>query len=422
MSKGNLATNAQERIKLLTKDFSLLLQGQVVSLTGDIVYRIALGFWVLAVTGSTTLMGTLMAISAIPRILISPFAGVSVDRMDRKKLLIWMDVIRGLAVIFIGIAAIFGFIEIWMVFVVGIILSICSAYFDPAVGAVMPELVHPTKIMQANSFFGMLQSGTSIIGNPIGGVLFQVLGAPLLFLWNGISYIISAIAILFIKIPKVQRPAQEVTFMQDLKDGFKFIFKIGGLRNLIIVAAFLNFFATMALTLFTPLFNNDPTLGAGKFGIATAALSAGLMLSMVLVSALPIPANKRATVFILGIFTNSITFALTPFVSFAVMAVLIFIAGFANGLCNVFINATMQMAVPAHMRGKVFAMLSTLLGGIAPIAMALSGVLGDVLPIKMVISGSFILNIVLSMFFMLLPSFKRFINYDPATQKLEEIM
>jgi DHA3 family macrolide efflux protein-like MFS transporter len=81
--------------KLWTLNFFLLWQGQLVSALGDVVYEIALGFWVLAVTGSTGLMGILMAASVLPRIVISPFAGVLVDRCNRRNMLVLMDLIRG---------------------------------------------------------------------------------------------------------------------------------------------------------------------------------------------------------------------------------------------------------------------------------------------------------------------------------------
>ncbi len=77
----------------------------MVSSLGDNFYAIALGFWVLEKTGSTGLMGTLMAVSTLPRVLISPFAGVWVDRTERRSLLIAMDIIRGLASAGIGLAA-----------------------------------------------------------------------------------------------------------------------------------------------------------------------------------------------------------------------------------------------------------------------------------------------------------------------------
>jgi MFS family permease len=83
--------------RLWNRNFLLLWQGQIVSSLGDVTHSIALGFWILAVTGSTALMGSLMAASTVPRILVAPFAGVLVDRIDRRRLLIWMDTIRGIA-------------------------------------------------------------------------------------------------------------------------------------------------------------------------------------------------------------------------------------------------------------------------------------------------------------------------------------
>ena len=74
--------------RLWNINYLLLWLGQAISALGDVVYAIALGFWILKVTGSTALMGTLMAVSALPRVIVSPFAGVVVDRSDRKWLLI----------------------------------------------------------------------------------------------------------------------------------------------------------------------------------------------------------------------------------------------------------------------------------------------------------------------------------------------
>lgn len=102
--------------RLWTRNFLLLWQGQLVSLLGDVVYAIALGFWILAATGSTALMGGLMAASTLPRILVSPIAGVVVDRFERRSLMIGMDAVRGTAVLAVGIGAFAGFLQVWMVF------------------------------------------------------------------------------------------------------------------------------------------------------------------------------------------------------------------------------------------------------------------------------------------------------------------
>ena len=125
----------------------LLWQGQFVSALGDVVYEIALGFWVLVVTGSTALMGTLFAASTVPRVLLSPFAGVVVDRTDRKRLLVAMDLIRGIFVVVVAIAAFTGNAQAWMVFIVGIANGICAAFFNPAISSVIPDIVSREKLV-----------------------------------------------------------------------------------------------------------------------------------------------------------------------------------------------------------------------------------------------------------------------------------
>lgn len=152
---------------LWNRNFLLLWQGQLVSSLGDNFYAIALGFWVLEKTGSTGLM----AVSTLPRALISPFAGVWVDRTERRSLLIAMDVIRGLALAGIGLAAFAGHLEVWMVFAAGIVRSICGSFFGPAVSSAIPDIVPPEQIVQANSAFSLAYNGSSIIGTAGGGFL-----------------------------------------------------------------------------------------------------------------------------------------------------------------------------------------------------------------------------------------------------------
>ena len=104
--KENNTAESSDPIKkkpLWNLNFFLLWQGQLVSAIGDVAYEIALGFWILAATGSTGLMGGLMAASAVPRVLMAPFAGVLVDRSNRKWMIFAMDAVRGIVVVLVGV-------------------------------------------------------------------------------------------------------------------------------------------------------------------------------------------------------------------------------------------------------------------------------------------------------------------------------
>jgi DHA3 family macrolide efflux protein-like MFS transporter len=173
------STLSPKKKGFLSLSLFLLLQGQFVSMMGDMIYEIALGFWVLAFTGSPALMGILMATSLLPAVLIAPFAGVVADRFNRKKLMILMDLIRGFAIILVATAALMGILQLWMVFLGGIILGIGGAFFGPAAMSVLPQMVPKDKITNANSLFGVATTGADILGNSLGGILYVLIGAPL---------------------------------------------------------------------------------------------------------------------------------------------------------------------------------------------------------------------------------------------------
>jgi len=413
----------QKPPSLWNRNFLLLWQGQLVSSLGDNFYAIALGFWVLEKTGSTGLMGTLMAVSTLPRVLISPFAGVWVDRTERRRLLIAMDVVRGLASAGVGLAAFAGMLEIWMVFAAGIVLSICGSFFGPAVSSAIPDIVPPEQIVQANSVFNLAYNGTSIIGTAGGGFLYQALKAPLMFLFDGISYVISAAAILFMKIPAIKHQSQKLSFFQDMKGGLLFVKRFKGLRYSFLIFGVLNFFANMGFFLVLPLFQQTQFLGAAKYGIVMGVLTGGSFAGYLLAAAVKIPIHKRFLVFYLGALMSAASMALLPaclnMIYMSVMAALI---GLSLAVVNALISAVMQITVPAEMRGKVFGLLGTMAGSLTPIAFAAGGWLGEIFPLRPLMAGSFILTFLVFLVLVFVPSIIRFFNFDPARQKLEEIM
>jgi MFS transporter, DHA3 family, macrolide efflux protein len=375
--------------KLWNGNFILLWQGQFVSALGDVVYEIALGFWVLAMTGSTALMGTLLAASTVPRVLLSPFAGVVVDRADRKRLLVAMDLMRGIFVVLVAIAAYTGNAHVWMVFIVGIANGLCSAFFNPAISSVIPDIVTREKLVQANSFFSMIRAGSGILGNSIGGLLYATLGAPLMFLVNGISYLVSSGTEVFLKIPSVHKERGKKFFFTDLKDGLKFVWENTGLRFLMLAAGLMNFFFSVSIVLMIPLFQRTEWLGPARYGIAMAVFTTSMVLGMATTATIKIPAEKRLFLFGLGTVLFIVPLVFFPFFNvFWPMLICMVFGGYFNAVVNVLINSVLQLGVPQEHRGKVFGLLETLTQGLTPVGLALGGILGEFIPLKWVIGGA----------------------------------
>ncbi|MBU3217868.1 MFS transporter (plasmid) [Clostridium estertheticum] len=397
---------------LWTTSFFILWQGQLVSTLGDAAYSVSLGFWVLAVTGSTALMGMLMAASTLPGVLVSPFAGVLIDRHNRKHLLILMDMIRGLSIVLVSAAAFTGIIAVWMVFVAGIILSICGAVFRPGVNSCVPYIVSTSKLSNANAMLSIASTGSNMLGNVAGGFLFQLLGAPFLFIFNGLSYLFSGVSLFFVNIPKNENYNKQNVW-KDMSDGFHFMWKLKGLRYLLLIAAVLNFFLFIVLILLLPLFQRTPSLGAVRYGVAMACFMGGAMAGYVFLSVKSIPPNRKLKLFIISIviFSISIIIAINQSV-FVIMDIFLFIGGLFNSIANVILLSTVQAASPREMIGKVMAFMSMTTQGLTPFAMALGGVLAGFISIRVIISVSLFLVVIIIIPFYFVKSFKKFINYD----------
>ena len=171
------------------KNYILLLQGQLVSTLGDALYTIALSLFMLELTGSATLVGTIMGLVTIPRIILGPFAGTIIDRYNKKLFIILPDLVRGITISLVALLAYQNRLSAWIMIIVAIIDGICIAFFNPTMETTIPLLVEDECLVQANSIFNMLVTGFNILGQTLGGALYNLLGAPLIFLINGISYI-----------------------------------------------------------------------------------------------------------------------------------------------------------------------------------------------------------------------------------------
>ena len=415
-------TPPREERRLWNVNFLLLWQGQFVSSLGDTAYSIALGFWVLAVTGSTALMGTLMATTVFARVALSPFAGVLVDRGDRKWIIVATDAARGAVIVAVAAAAFAGVLEVWMVFAAGVVLGLCGAFFNPAIISALPDIVPKAKLVKANSVFHLVYAASGIPGYSVGGFLYAFLGAPLLFLINGVSYLISAATEVFIKVPKIQHAKQEFRFLEDTKAGLSFTWRVRPLRYMLAVFSVLNFFSSMGIMLLLPLFQRTEYLGPERYGVVLAGLTGGMFVGYILTSIIHIKPARRFAVFYVSAVVGMGALAAFPlYLNVPLMFALGAVFGLFNAVLGTLIMAVLQMTTPQNMRGKVFGLLGTLAGGLMPLAMALGGVLAEFISIRLLISASFILTFLSFLPLAFSPAVRRYVNFDPDRDTLEGI-
>lgn len=365
--------------KIWNKNYILFLQGQLVSTFGDALYTIAISFFILNLTGSSTLVGTIMGIVTIPRILLGPVAGVVVDRYSKKKLIIFCDLIRGIAIIFISFMAYQGSLKIWMLLLVAIIEGICAAFFNPSMETVMPKLVDEENLVQANSIFNMLASGVDILGQTLGGILYKLLGGPLIFLANGISYILSAGSETFISIPK-NNENKENTFSEDIKDGIKYVKNDNGLFLLLFMSFFLNFIFGIIRVLIIPWFNNASGFGEVRYGFFNAACSVGMIAGMLLLSVLNLKDKMKYRIYQISVVMFIILIELAAILNVFWGVMICFAFAFAFQIIfNTLLCTTILLNTDEGMRGKVSATRITICMAASPVGNFIGGLLGDIM-------------------------------------------
>lgn len=374
--------------KLLNWNFILLWQGLVVSALGSQFYSIAVVLWIKQVTGSATILGTIMVISNVPRVILSWVTGTIVDRHSRRTIIIVGDLIRGIAVL--SLAALLYTapnateITIYWVAAVSLCIAATSTFFGPAVAAAVPDLVPEAEFSRANSLRSSSSQIVSFLGQGLGGLLFRLLGMPLITLVNGVTYIFSAISEWFITIPQ-NIPERESNWQDEAKalkedfiQGFRFVWDRPGLKVLVLSSAFMNFFTMPIITLLPFYVEDFLGLTTDWYGYLLAVFAVGVLAGSLLAGFIPLKATDRPKVLIALLFFNSAAMGGLGFTVEIVSALaLALLVGASIGFNSVHMSTLMQLTTPSEMRGRVFGLMSTLSNSAGPLGIGLAGVIFD---------------------------------------------
>ena len=192
--------------KLFSKDFTLVVIGQIISLFGNAAVRFALPLYLLNLTGSSALYGAVMACAFIPSILLSPVGGIVADRVNKRNIMVILDFsTAGLILAFallLNRAPLVPLMAVCLMLLYGI-----AGAYQPAVQASIPLLAQAEQLTSANAVINMVQTLSALLGPVIGGVLFGAFGIrPILFV-GILCFFLSAVMELFIRIPHSPRAA-----------------------------------------------------------------------------------------------------------------------------------------------------------------------------------------------------------------------
>ena len=370
--------------RLFQPDFTIMILGQIISLFGNAILRFSLSLYVLEVTGSAAVFGTILAVSMIPTVLLSPFGGVLADRLPKQKIMTILDfVTAGLIVFYDAVYGSAGNLAAVTIFM--ILLTLIQAFYQPSVQASIPLLASQEQLMAANGIVMQVQALAGLLGPILAGMLYGIGGVKPILAASAVCFFLSAVMELFLRIPHEKREADGSPVrmaLLDLKGAVTYLIRENTcLFKLLIVVAGINLFLSALFIIGLPyLVKIYLGMSAQAYGFAEAAMGMGSILGG-LVSGLAgkkIP-FKHSHYFLLGtplLLIPVILILLFQAPGKMIYAVLLFSVMIGMGFAALFTIAAqtfIQKSTPVHMLGKVGAFVSTICVCALPIGQAMYG-------------------------------------------------
>ncbi len=390
------ATKMQTKDKLFNKNYLLLIQGSFVSRIGDIIYSVAIGYFVYSSTGSEALMGIFSSINMLVQMFLSPVTGAVIDRLSRKVVIVSMDMLRGLIMVAIGLLALFNNLTVTTLMGFTVLSSLSAVMFNPAAGTLLIDLVSKKHFVRASSISSTISMATSVVGQGLSGVLLVTFGVGPLIIFNGCSFIFSAVTECFIDIPKTPKQGTKVNFggvVRDVKEGFLAMVTTRGLNTTMFIAFPLNFLLSGVFALLLVMCT-EKGFTIEQYGFIMALYSVGGLFGSMVVATFKVPSEKRMKHVKLTL-TLQILLEMLAFLSgnIYLFTALLFIAGFLNAYFNTIMNAMLIMLIPEDKRASILGFMTTFSTGGSALSALVYGFLGEIFLLSHVAVGGVILCI-----------------------------
>jgi len=360
----------------------LLWAGQFVSQIGDRLAALAFPWLVHKATGSALGTGAVFALYTLPYVLFGAFAGVLVDRFDKRSVMIVVDLLRAGLVLLVPLVAARS---LPLVYVLSFAMASAGVFFDPAKLAIVPEIVPSARLLRANSLLATGENLTEILGWAFAGLLLAAVSTTAAFEIDAATFVVSAAALTLMRYRAPARAATERSaraLWGEFREGLDFLRRHRGLRanTFMIVICVAGLGAAYPLTFMLAVRVLDG--GTKAFGLLEASVGAGYLAGSLLLVTLATRVRKGWTMTVgLAVMGASLaTVAVAESVWQACIPFLIF--GIANAAALIAVDTYLQEAVPEGLRGRVLGTRFTLTQGTYALSVLVGGALAGVFDVR----------------------------------------
>lgn len=377
------------------RDFRALWIGQLFSQIGDSFVLVAILFVINTLTDSPLALGVLAVVATLPQILLGLVGGVFVDRLDRKRVMIVTDIIRGLAVL--TLVLIDRADQLYILYIVAFVMATAGVFFNPARNAIMPSIISGGVLLTANALMQANQIIAVILGASIAGLVVGWLGPASAFVFDSFTFVFSAAAIATMTIPPMNSSPGKTSgrvIWNQLVEGLLFIRHCSPLLHAIITTAVATLGFGAIVVLGIVYLDKILGIGAEGLGFLYAFQGLGVVIGGALIGHL---ASRVRTNLIVGgcmvvLGLAIIAFAVAP--SYPLVLVAVAIIGLTIVAARAALVTLTQILVPNDKLGRVESAVTMVIGASTSASMALSGLFGDLVGVQAVFVAAGIITIV----------------------------
>jgi DHA3 family macrolide efflux protein-like MFS transporter len=379
--------------------------GQIFSLFGSQVAIFVLIWWLEVKTQNPIVLSVASFSFILPYVLAAPIAGVFADRLNRKSLIITADFLQALATLTLIIVMTFGFYDLWIIFTVLAFRSVCQAFHQPTVNAIIPTMVPKKNLSRINGISFLFSGFVQLIAPMFGALLLIFFSVTQALLVDVITFVIALIPLLLISIPSVRIAKQEKGdmiekegFSRQLLDGFYTLKNTPGMIVLVLLSMIGNFLI-QPLNVLSPYYAQKlHSATAFEFALLSSGIQGGIIAGAVTTSIKKHWNNKMewffGTVSLLMVGYGMLAFA--PYRMFSFIFPALFLIGISLPIINTIYQTILQTNIPHEKLGRVSSIDATLSMMISPIGSIIVGPLAVLLTVNGLFLISAILGVVLS--------------------------
>ncbi|HEV8633945.1 MAG TPA: MFS transporter [Chloroflexota bacterium] len=366
-------------------DFMRLWIAQTVSQFGSQITQLGLPLTAALVLGaSPAQMGILGAAEFAPFLLFGLFAGVWVDRLPRRPILVCSDLGRALLLATIPAAAYLGRLRMEQLYAVGFLAGILTVFFDVAYQSYLPSLVEREQMVEGNSKLEIGRSAAQIAGPGLAGGLIQLVTAPVAILLDSLSFLFSAAFLFGIRRaePRPERPAGAGNIWQEIGEGLGVVLKSPLLRPIAFSTATSNLFGNVAFAVLILFVTRQLGIDAGALGIVFTLGSVGGMAGATVADRVARAVGVGPTI-VGAIWFSGLGTLLVPLVArpgrlgLAVLALSVFVGALGSVVYNITQVSLRQAITPHRLQGRMNASMRFVVWGTIPIGSLIGGFLGE---------------------------------------------